>query len=189
MERPTSTWRNPALLAFGLSCALALTVLVGLASTAKDSHLRQQSNGGHFTQLYTFTTDAFAKIFGDDESQGGDSSSSTEFQLLSKDMTNGGNMPYTYTCLAKNGGVSPPLYWKNVPSGTKQFLLTMQTDAFAHNGEYILTRCDWALYGIPKSATSIDEDTGDAVGVIGGTYPGKQPLLHVSFQTFFLFQC
>ena len=175
MELPRSSWKNPALLAFATSALLALVVIIGLASTTtttSNTRLRQSSTE-HWTQLYKgFTTDAFAKIFGVDDSADSSSSSSTEFELLSKDMVNGGNMPYTYTCLAKNGGVSPPLYWKNVPSGTKQFLLTMQTDAFAHNGEYILTRCDWALYGIPKTATSVPEDTGDSVGVIGGTYPG-----------------
>ena len=199
MEVPSSSsssFRNPGLATLAVSVVLSLIVLLGLATT---SFTGQQSSSTHLiTQLTEYSTPYFNLLFNGEEipeepEEEKSSSKSTStynkivssyvpdtknpFTLYSDHMVNGGNMPYTYTCMASGvkqtgTGVSPPLAWKNVPSGTKQFLLTMQTDAFAHNGEYILTRCDWAVYGIPKSTTSIPANVGDSVGVVGGTYPG-----------------
>ena len=188
----SSSFRNPGLATLAVSVVLALVVLIGLATTTfTDNH----SSSTHLiTQLTEYSTPYFNLLFNGEEipeesEEEKSSSKSTTvynkivssyvpdtknpFTLSSDHMVNGGNMPYTYTCKSKTGtGVSPPLTWTNVPSGTKQFLLTMQTDAFAHNGEYILTRCDWAVYGIPKTTTSIPANVGDSVGVVGGTYPG-----------------
>jgi phosphatidylethanolamine-binding protein (PEBP) family uncharacterized protein len=192
----SSSFRNPGLATLAVSVVLAFVVLFGLATTSLTQ--TQTSSVQLITQLTEYSTPYFNLLFNgeaipDEPEEEKSSSKSTStynkivssyvpdtknpFTLYSDHMVNGGNMPYSYTCMATGtkqtgSGVSPPLAWKNVPSGTKQFLLTMQTDAFAHNGEYILTRCDWAVYGIPKSTTSIPANVGDSVGVVGGTYPG-----------------
>ena len=92
-------------------------------------------------------------------------------------MYDGGNLPYAYTCMSPDGGVSPPFYWENVPSKTTQFFLMMETDAYKHDGTYLYTRDDWTIYNIPATTTSIEAGNSGAIGIRGGTYPGTE--MHV----------
>lgn len=101
------------------------------------------------------------------------SAADNKFELLSPSVNDGANLPYAYTCMAGDGGVSPPLFWRNAPPQTQQFLMTLQTDGFRHeDGEYIGTRCEWTLYAIPYTVTTITAGNTDGVGINGGTSPG-----------------
>jgi len=95
------------------------------------------------------------------------------FQLRSPTMADGDELPLAYTCLADDGGVSPPLYWRNTPTGTTQLLLMLETDGYRHDtGEYIGTRCEWTIYNISPTLTAIDVGNAAGVGTPGGTWPG-----------------
>jgi phosphatidylethanolamine-binding protein (PEBP) family uncharacterized protein len=101
-------------------------------------------------------------------------SSSYNFKLISSTMVDGGSMPIAYTCLASDGGISPPLKWKNPPADTYQYILLMETDSYRHDGVFLTTRCDWAIYGIPATSTAIKAGNAGGIGVPGGTYPGDE---------------
>jgi phosphatidylethanolamine-binding protein (PEBP) family uncharacterized protein len=101
-------------------------------------------------------------------------STSYNFKLVSETMIDGGSMPITYTCLASDGGISPPLKWKNPPADTYQYMLLMQTDSYRHDGLFLTTRCDWAIYGIPSTSTAIKAGNAGGLGIPGGTYPGDE---------------
>ena len=59
-------------------------------------------------------------------------------------------IPIEYTCDDKN--MSPPLYWTEVPQGTKSFVL-LCTDPDAPSGEWV----HWVVYDIPAHITSFAE--------------------------------
>jgi len=60
-------------------------------------------------------------------------------------------IPSQYTCDGLD--VSPPLQWKNIPSGTKSFALIMD-DPDAPVGLWV----HWVLYNIPVEITSLPEN-------------------------------
>jgi len=70
--------------------------------------------------------------------------------LTSSAFREGAVIPGKYTCDGE--GVSPPLAWTQVPSGTKSFVLVMD-DPDAPVG----TWDHWIVYGIPDSVTSLAE--------------------------------
>jgi Raf kinase inhibitor-like YbhB/YbcL family protein len=76
------------------------------------------------------------------------SPSSATFALTSPAFASGGSIPRKYSCDGE--GVSPPLAWSGVPSGTKELeLLVVDPDArgFVH----------WVAAGIPPTAAGLDE--------------------------------
>ena len=75
-----------------------------------------------------------------------------------------GHAPMMYT--ADGAGVSPPLAWSGAPAGTKEFALTMTTQAL--DGE----KWNWVLYGIPAAATSLAE--GTSAGTAGLSTDGPE---------------
>jgi Raf kinase inhibitor-like YbhB/YbcL family protein len=71
----------------------------------------------------------------------------------------GGAIPTRYT--GEGDDVSPPLSWSGAPDGTKAFaLICHDPDApLVSPGSYGFVH--WVLYGIPGSATGLDEGSGD----------------------------
>lgn len=90
----------------------------------------------------------------DDEDN--DNGNETEtFSLTSTAFNNTGNMPALYTC--DSDGISPPLSWSGVPSGTQSFLLTV-LDSDAENFVH------WGVKNIPASTTSVAQDSAPSGG-------------------------
>ena len=97
--------------------------------------------------------------------------SSKTFTLYSSEFSDGDYLPDAYTCSGK--GLSPPLYWKYAPSGTKQFFLYLKTDVYRDRYDFLYTRVDWTVYNIDADVEKIQTDNSGKVGTIGGTYPGE----------------
>jgi len=91
------------------------------------------------------------------------------FKLWSTAFDDGDTYPDTFTCKADDGGVNPPLKWKNAPSGTEQFLITLTVDP---HPDVDYDRYDWVLYDIDASVSKVEEGKDSAVGTLGGTTPG-----------------
>lgn len=79
------------------------------------------------------------------------------FALSSEDFKDGGFIPHTYA-YDKNGcggeNISPQLEWKNVPTGTKSFGLTMfDPDAPTGHGWW-----HWVVWDIPAKMNGLPQD-------------------------------
>ena len=85
----------------------------------------------------------------------------SEMTLTSTAFDAGGPIPKKHTGEAED--VSPALSWTGVPSGTRSFaLICHDPDApLVKPGTYGFVH--WAVYGIPGSATSLAEGSGDFV--------------------------
>ena len=70
-----------------------------------------------------------------------------DFKLKSPAFANGDFIPQKYTCKGKD--VSPPLYWENIPKGTK-YLAIIMDDPDAPMGTWI----HWVIYNIPADKYS-----------------------------------
>ena len=70
--------------------------------------------------------------------------------LISPSFEHGGMIPKKYTCDGED--ISPPLKWKNVPSGTKSFVLICD-DPDAPMGTWV----HWVYYDIPANVRSLPE--------------------------------
>lgn len=83
----------------------------------------------------------------------------SDMTLSSSAFDAGGVIPTRYT--GEGGDVSPPLSWSGAPEGTKSFaLICHDPDApLVSPGSYGFVH--WVLYGIPGSATGLDEGGGD----------------------------
>jgi hypothetical protein len=68
--------------------------------------------------------------------------SAEALQITSKAFKDGERIPLKYTGLSYN--MSPPLSWKDVPEGTKSFVLTVE-DPDASGGTWV----HWVAYDIP----------------------------------------
>jgi hypothetical protein len=62
--------------------------------------------------------------------------SDSDFVISSSAFTDGGYLPDAYTCLADDGGVSPPLEWSGAPDGTVQYVLFMNSHCNAYRYRY-----------------------------------------------------
>jgi len=84
----------------------------------------------------------------------------TPFTLTSPDITNGKEIPEaqvfnSFGCSGRN--ISPALYWRNVPAGTKSFaLLVHDPDAPTGSGWW-----HWIVYDIPAGVSSLPADAGN----------------------------
>jgi phosphatidylethanolamine-binding protein (PEBP) family uncharacterized protein len=80
--------------------------------------------------------------------------------------SNNGTLPAKYTC--DGASVSPPIAWKDAPTGTKSFAVIMHhVPPTGDNHVYML------VYNIPSSASSLTEKTAN-VGLFGiNTVNGK----------------
>ncbi len=70
----------------------------------------------------------------------------TGFTLKSSAFANSGAIPTMYTCDGKD--VSPPLRWKNVPEGTKSFVIICH-DPDARGGSWT----HWVVFNLPATVT------------------------------------
>jgi phosphatidylethanolamine-binding protein (PEBP) family uncharacterized protein len=80
--------------------------------------------------------------------------------------TNNGTLPAKYTC--DGTSISPPIAWKDAPTGTKSFAVIMHhIPPTGDNHVYML------VYNIPSSVTNLTEKTAN-VGLFGvNTVNGK----------------
>lgn len=80
--------------------------------------------------------------------------------------TNNGTLPAKYTC--DGASISPPIAWKDAPTGTKSFAVIMHhTPPTGDNHVYML------LYNIPNSVSGLSEKIA-SVGLFGiNTVNGK----------------
>lgn len=83
------------------------------------------------------------------------------FTLASSAGIDGGTLPIEYSC--DGAGSSPALQWSNAPAATKEFAVMIST--LPVDG---VTRWNWVLFGIPKSATGLSKNTS-GVGILGAT--------------------
>lgn len=74
------------------------------------------------------------------------------FELKSPKFEHGSKIPEPYTCDGNN--VSPPLFWRDIPSGTKSYVLIME-DPDAPRG----TWDHWILFNIPAEINELGENT------------------------------
>ncbi len=86
------------------------------------------------------------------------SCASTAFKLSSPDFQYGDTMPVAFTC--KGANQAPTLEWRDVPEGTKTFVLIVD-DPDAPSG----TWNHWVLYNIPSTSNSVSDHT--SVGTNG----------------------
>jgi phosphatidylethanolamine-binding protein (PEBP) family uncharacterized protein len=87
------------------------------------------------------------------------------FTLSSTAFDDGDTYPDAFMCKADDGGVNPPLKWKNAPSGRGTLTVDPHPDV-----DY--DRYDWVLYDIDASVSQVEEGKDSAVGTLGGTTPG-----------------
>jgi phosphatidylethanolamine-binding protein (PEBP) family uncharacterized protein len=80
------------------------------------------------------------------------------FVLTSSAMTNGGELPVTYTCDGES--VSPPFSWSGAPELTQYYALVMHHNAPDGIHWY------WTMYNIPSNKNLIN--SGEILGEIGG---------------------
>jgi phosphatidylethanolamine-binding protein (PEBP) family uncharacterized protein len=86
--------------------------------------------------------------------------------VTSTAFTDNGTLPAKYTC--DGAGISPPIAWKDAPTGTKSFAVIMHhVPPSGDNHVYML------VYNIPISVSSFTEKTAN-VGLFGiNTVNGK----------------
>lgn len=87
--------------------------------------------------------------------------------LSSSEFTNNGTLPTEYTC--DGTGISPPLSWTGVPSGTAELVLLMTTPPGPGDTETV--KYNWVMYHIPVTATSLAQGTS-GIGTFGVTSDG-----------------
>jgi Raf kinase inhibitor-like YbhB/YbcL family protein len=88
-----------------------------------------------------------------------------QIQITSPLFLDGDSIPQRYTCDGE--GLSPPLVWENIPTGTQSLVLIMK-DPDAPSGNFI----HWLVYNIPPGVTHFDEGIlldadPNAVGIQG----------------------
>lgn len=89
-----------------------------------------------------------------------------KFQLSSPAFEHKGRIPQKYTC--KGEDVSPPLEWKDPPSGVVSYALIMD-DPDAPVGTWV----HWVIYNIPGTTTSLSEGIESGTKVSNGYLQGK----------------
>jgi Raf kinase inhibitor-like YbhB/YbcL family protein len=84
------------------------------------------------------------------------------FELSSAVFQQGSHLPKTYTCDGSN--VSPPLFWRDIPTNTQSFVLIMD-DPDAPKG----TWDHWIVYNLPATTTHLNEAISPLPsGALGG---------------------
>jgi Raf kinase inhibitor-like YbhB/YbcL family protein len=98
----------------------------------------------------------------------------SSFELTSPDVANGGTLKAAqianiFGC--SGGNISPALSWKEVPEGTKSFVVTLyDPDAPTGSGWW-----HWTVFDIPASATSLPGGAGgtDSKALPAGAIQGR----------------
>lgn len=91
----------------------------------------------------------------------------TDFQLTSAAVTNGGSLPATFTCDGES--VSPPVAWKNPPTGTRSFALVMHHIPPGDEAPHVY----WIVHHIPANLRGIPQNDSH-IGVQGGNTINRQ---------------
>lgn len=89
-----------------------------------------------------------------------------KLRLLSPAFAAGGAVPVQYTC--DGADISPPMQWSNVPHGTAElFLLGFDLTSESRSA------VQWAVAGIPPSATGLSAGKLPAGAIVGSNSAGK----------------
>lgn len=89
-----------------------------------------------------------------------------EIQISSGAFANEGFIPQKYTCDGEN--ISPPLTWKNIPSGTKSIAI-INDDPDAPVGTWV----HWVIYNIPPNISGLPEGIKPIEKLPDGTMQGR----------------
>ncbi len=89
-----------------------------------------------------------------------------KIKVTSTEFKAGGPIAAKYTC--DGAGISPPLQWQGVPRGTAEVLM-LAVDLSGGSSDAV----QWAVAGIPPSATKIPEGSLPAGAVAGVNSAGK----------------
>jgi hypothetical protein len=85
----------------------------------------------------------------------------------------GTRIPDKYTCLAAPNYVSPEIRWKQVPNGTKSFILVFH-DIEPRPMKGVFDNPHWILWNIPGTATSLPEGVPAGATLADGTHQMKR---------------
>lgn len=78
-----------------------------------------------------------------------------QFTLESSAFPNNTEIPRKYTC--EGADISPPLHWKEVPSGTKSLALIVDDPDAPDPKAPKRTWVHWLIYNIPPDSNGLDE--------------------------------
>jgi Raf kinase inhibitor-like YbhB/YbcL family protein len=81
--------------------------------------------------------------------------SSMTLSLTSPAFVEGGEIPTRYTC--EGQGVSPPLAWSELPSGTRSLALIVDDPDAPDPKAPKMTWVHWVLYNVPPTANQLPE--------------------------------
>lgn len=87
-------------------------------------------------------------------------------EIKSDVFKDGGYIPRDYTCQGKN--ISPALSWKDVPAGTKSFVLICD-DPDAPMGDWV----HWVIFNIPAGLTGFADNVSQSADLAKDTIEGK----------------
>lgn len=90
-------------------------------------------------------------------------------KVASSVFVDGGNIPLEHWPQNMGGqNLSLPLYWSNVPAGTKSFIVYMDSVTGVNKNQFT----HWTVYNIPVTTTSIstNEDLSKIPGVLVGVH-------------------
>ena len=96
-----------------------------------------------------------ARSEGQERSLTGEEDPEVPMKLVSPAFAPKGEIPTRYTC--EGDDLSPPLRWSGVPAGTKSLALVVDDPDAPDPRAPKRTWVHWVLYGIPASATGIEE--------------------------------
>ncbi len=95
-------------------------------------------------------------------------------RLTSSAFSEGAAIPARYTCDGQD--ISPPLKWSNIPPGTKSFALVCD-DPDAPVGIWV----HWVLYGLPGSASALQEGLPTAETLVNGAKQGLNDFRRIGY--------
>ncbi|XGC80787.1 YbhB/YbcL family Raf kinase inhibitor-like protein [Bdellovibrio bacteriovorus] len=82
-------------------------------------------------------------------------------ELVSDAFSNNGEIPAKYTC--QGDDISPPLRWRDIPTGTKSLALIVDDPDAPDPAAPRLTWVHWVVYNIPPNIDSLPENFRNSV--------------------------
>jgi Raf kinase inhibitor-like YbhB/YbcL family protein len=95
-------------------------------------------------------------------------------QIASTAFSNGGTIAKNYTC--DGSDVSPPLSWKDAPSGIQSYAL-IADDPDAPAGTWV----HWVLYNLPANAKELPEGVKKQEQLPDGTLQGRNDFRKIGY--------